>query len=441
MLNFDRTYLHGLRQGNPMTLGLQEGAEYLARVADDVLQRRLRSSPAVLIEGPRACGKTTSARRVAASEVLLERSMASVSLASLGSLSVLEGAVPRLLDEWQFVPDIWDMVRRETDRRGVPGQFILTGSADPPEDARQHSGVGRVARVHMRPMSLFESGLSSGAVSLRALFESGECSSPPPDLELHDVVDAVCRGGWPLCHGMETDEAQDFVTDYLDELAHTEVSSLDGVRRDPVGVTRLLVSLGRNVSTQAATSTLAADTGGDQPIDRRTAAAYLAALERLFVVEDVPAWAPRLRSRSRLRGMPKRQLVDPSLAAAALGADRTRLLGDLETFGFLFESLCVRDLRVYCQPLRATVSHYRDSTGLEADVILRKRNGDWIAVEIKLGGRAAVEAAAESLRKLSERIDPAVVGEPSRLVVLTATGYAYERTDGVSVVPVTSLGP
>ena len=420
---------------------LPDGTDYLARVADSVLEGRLRSAPAVLIEGPRACGKTTTARRWAASEVLLERGMASVSLASLGSLAVLEGDAPRLVDEWQLVPDIWDMVRRETDRRGWPGQFILTGSADPPADVRQHSGVGRVARLHMRPLSLFESALSTGAVSLGALFDGEECSAPAPSLALEDVVDAVCRGGWPLCHGMDGDDAQDFVIDYLDELARVEVSAVDGARRDPAAVARLLVSLARNISSEAATTTLAADTGGEQPIDPRTAAAYHTALERLFVVEDVPAWAPRLRSRSRLRGAPKRQLVDPSLAAAALGADRGRLLGDLATLGLLFESLCVRDLRVYAQPLRATLSHYRDNTGLEVDAILRRRNGDWIAVEVELGGRAAVDAAAASLRRLRDRTDPAAVGEPKRLVVLTATGYAYERTDGVAVAPITTLGP
>lgn len=414
---------------------------YLRRVADSVLERRLRSAQAVLIEGPRACGKTTTARRRAASEVLLERSMASVSLASMGSLAVLEGDTPRLVDEWQLVPDIWDMVRRETDRRGQPGQFILTGSADPPSEIKQHSGVGRVARLQMHPLSLFESGLSTGAVSLRALFDGEQCSAPAPSPELEDVVDAICRGGWPLCHRMDSDDAQDFVIDYLDELAKVEVSSVDGTRRDPAGVARLLISLARNVSSEAATSTLAAETGGERPIDPRTAAAYHTALGRLFVVEDVPAWAPRLRSRSRLRGAPKRQLVDPSLAAAALGADRGRLLGDPETLGLLFESLCVRDLRVYAQPLRATLSHYRDNTGLEVDAVLRRRNGDWIAVEVKLGGRAAVDAAAASLLRLRDRVDPAGVGEPKRLVVLTPAGYAYERTDGVAVAPITCLGP
>ncbi len=419
-----------------------QSTQYLDRVADDELRRRLRSAPAVLIEGPRACGKTTTARQVAASEILLEEAMASVQLASPGSLALLEGAAPRLIDEWHLVPGIWDMIRRECDRRGEVGQFVLTGSADPPPSIKQHSGVGRVARVQMRPLSLFESGLSTGTVSLRALFDGTECTAPVPECDLNDVVGAICRGGWPLCHNMDTNDAQDFIGDYLHELAQSEVSAVDGVRRDPAAVARLLVSLARNISTEAAVSTLSSDTGGEQPIDPRTTAAYLSALARLFVVEDVPAWSPQLRSRSRLRGASKRQLVDPSLAAAALDADPGRLLADLETLGFLFESLCVRDLRVYCQMLRAELSHYRDNTGLEVDTIIRQRSGEWIAAEIKLGSRAAVEAAAASLTRLrDDRIDPSKVGAPRRLVVITATGFAYERTDGVAVVPITALGP
>ena len=424
-----------------MSAILPESLEYLERVADTVLEQRLRSAPAVLIEGARACGKTTTARRFAASEVLLERGVASLSMASLGSVQLLDGEVPRLVDEWQLLPDIWDMVRRESDRRSLPGQFILTGSADPPADATQHSGVGRVARVQMRPMSLFESGLSSGAVSLESLFDGEECSAPASQLDLADVTAAICRGGWPLSHRMDAEDAQDFVADYLMELAQTEVSVVDGIRRDPAGVSRLLGSLARNISSEAALSTLAADTGGEQPVDPRTAAAYVSALQRLFVVEDVPAWMPRLRSRSRLRGAVKRQLVDPSLAVAALGTDRDHLMADLETLGLLFESLCIRDLRVYSQPLRANVSHYRDNTGLEVDAIIHRRNGDWLAAEIKLGGRAAVESAAKSLLRLQDRIDPASARKPSRLVVITATGYAYERTDGIAVVPITSLRP
>ena len=419
-----------------------QSAQYLDRIADDDLRRRLRSAPAVLVEGPRACGKTTTARRVASSEILLEEAMASVRLASPGSLALLAGPAPRLIDEWHLVPGIWDLVRRECDRRGVPGQFILTGSADPPTGVKQHSGVGRVARVQMRPLSLLESGLSTGTVSLRALFDGAECSAPASSRDLGDVADAICRGGWPLCHNMDTDDAQDFIGDYLDELAKSEVSAVDGVRRDPAAVARLLVSLARNISTEAAMSTLSSNAGGGRPLDPRTTASYLSALERLFVVEDVPAWSPQLRSRSRLRGAPKRQLVDPSLAAAALSADPGRLLADLETLGFLFESLCVRDLRVYCQMMRAELSHYRDNTGLEVDTIIRQRNGEWMAAEIKLGGRAAVEAAAASLVKLrDDRIDPTRVGAPRRLVVITATGFAYERTDGVAVVPITALGP
>lgn len=415
---------------------------YLARVADGELRRRLRSAPAVLIEGPRACGKTTTARQIASSEILLEDAMASVLVASPGSLPLLEGPAPRLIDEWHLVPGIWDMVRRECDRRSLPGQFILTGSADPPANLKQHSGVGRLARVRMQPMSLYEAGLSTAAVSLQAIFEGTECSATAPPQDLGEVAEAICRGGWPLCHGMDSDDAQDFVGDYLSELAQSDISEVDGVRRDPTTVGRLLASLARNISTEASMSTLSADAGGDRAIDSRTIASYLSALRRLFIVADVPAWRPQLRSRSRLRSAPKRQLVDPSLAAASLEADPKALLDDLETLGFLFESLCIRDLRVYCQSLRAELSHYRDNTGLEVDTIIRRRNGEWIAIEIKLGGRAAVEAAAASLTKLrDERIDLKRVDEPRRLVVLTATGFAYERTDGVAVVPITALGP
>ncbi|MCQ3815193.1 MAG: DUF4143 domain-containing protein [Acidimicrobiia bacterium] len=415
--------------------------QYLTRVADSIVRQRLRSAPAVLLEGARACGKTTTARLFAASEVLLERRLAAVSLASIASLPVLDGAVPRLVDEWQVVPDIWDIVRRECDKRGLPGQFILTGSADPPTDIKQHSGVGRVARVQMRPLSLFESGLSTGAVSLRALFEGVECSAPTPSAEFGDVVDAICRGGWPLCHNLNPDDAQDFVSDYLTELTQTEVPAVDGSKRDPYRLGRLFNSLSRNISTEATIRTLSADTGGSRPLDPRTADSYLSALRRLFIVEDMPAWSPKLRSRSRLRRAPKRQLADPSLAVAALGADRKRLLANPETLGFLFESLCVRDLRVYCGAQRAELNHYRDNTGLEVDTIIWKRNGEWIAAEIKLGGRSAVDAAAASLIKLRDRIDTTAVGELRRLLVITATGFAYERTDGVSVTPITSLGP
>ncbi len=303
-----------------MSATLPPNVHYTPRVADTVLERRLRSAPTVLIEGVRACGKTTTARQHAASEVLLERSIASVSLASLGALKVLEGSAPRLIDEWQLAPDIWDMVRRECDRRSSPGQFILTGSADPPPSATQHSGTGRVARVRMRPMSLFESGSSTGEVSLQGLFDGAECSAPMSDIELGDIADAICSGGWPFCQHMDTADAQDFIIDYLEGLATVELGVVEGPRRNPAAISRTLASLARNISTEATLSTLAADIGSGGPVDPRTAATYAAVLERLFVSEDVPAWSPRLRSRSRLRGAPKRQLADPSQHSAHSGA-------------------------------------------------------------------------------------------------------------------------
>ena len=415
---------------------------YRPRIVDEELAVRLGSAGAVLIEGPRACGKTATGRRQAASEVLLDVDAGLRQAAELEPGLVLGGPTPRLIDEWQSAPAIWNHVRRAVDMGGGPGRFVLTGSAVPPDDTTRHTGAGRVSRLPMRPMSLFESGHSTGAMSLGAMLRSESVPAQPGRTTVADLVELVCRGGWPLCHNMDTDDAQDFIGDYLDELARSEVSAVDGVRRDPAAVARLLVSLARNISTEATMSTLSSDAGGGQPIDPRTTASYLSALERLFVVEDVPAWGPQLRSRSRLRGAPKRQLVDPSLAAAALSADPGRLLADLETLGFLFESLCVRDLRVYCQMMRAELSHYRDNTGLEVDTIIRQRNGEWMAAEIKLGGRAAVEAAAASLVKLrDDRIDPTRVGDPRRLVVITATGFAYERTDGVAVAPITALGP
>lgn len=415
---------------------------YVPRVVEEEIGKRLRSMPTVLIEGARGCGKTTTGRYLSGSEALLDEDPNAMMQVSLGSSAILEGATPRLIDEWQLAPGIWNMVRRESDIRQLTGQFILTGSAHPPDDITRHSGVGRVARVRMRPMSLFETGKSSGAISLAALFNGLECSAAGPGPDLEDLIEATCRGGWPQCQAMEVEDAQDFLMSYLDEISRVDISRVDGVRRDPIGVDRLLRSLARNISTNAGYKTLAADTGGDQPIDRRTVAQYMRSLERLFVVENLPAWSPRLRSRARLRSSPKVHLVDPALAAASMEADPGRLLNDLETFGFLFESLVVRDLRIYAQGIRGRLTYYRDESGLETDVIIRRNNGDWIAVEVKLGGAAAVNAAAASLVKMSKRVDTDAVGEPRKLVVVTAVGkYSFEREDGVAVVPLSTLGP
>lgn len=398
--------------------------------------------PTVLIEGPRGCGKTTTGRRLSASEALLDEDPNALMQVSLRSAAILEGPTPRLIDEWQLAPGVWNMVRRASDARRRPGQFILTGSAHPPDDITRHSGAGRVARVRMRPMSLFESGFSSGAVSLAGLFEGQECSASAPVTALRDVIDATCRSGWPQCRDLTVEEAQDFLISYLDEISRVDISRVDGVKRDPIGVRRLLQSLGRNISTTAGYRTLAADTGGERPIDRKTISRYMKSLERLFVLESLPAWSPRLRSRSRLRSSSKIQLVDPGLAVATMEAEPSRLLNDLETFGYLFESLAVRDLRVYAQGVRGRLTHYRDETGLETDVIVRRGNGDWIAVEVKLGGERAVDAAARSLIKMAGLVDPEAVGAPRKLVVLTAVGsHSFERRDGVAVVPISTLGP
>lgn len=422
-------------------------AGYLTRVIEDELVGALGASPAVLIEGPRACGKTWTGRRCAASEALLDAAAAARLAANIDPAALLDGATPRLLDEWQIAPDIWNPMRRACDDRGVPGQFILTGSASPPDDITRHSGAGRVLRVRMRPMSLYESGESTGSVSLRDLFDAGPVRAEDPGPRTDDVIRAACRGGWPALVRNRADgaDALRVVSGYLEEISRTDIAQVDGVKRDPVNVRRLLSSLGRNIASEASYATLAADTAGDtaaqSPVNRRTVADYMDALTRLFVSEDLPAWKPTIRSRAQLRKAPKRHLADPSLAAAALRADSEAVLSELVYAGQIFESLAVRDLRVYAQATQADVFHYRDSDGLEADAIVRLPDGRWLAAEVKLGGRSAIDSAVRSLRKLADKIDPAATQPPSRLVVLTASGYGYEHPAGVSVVPITALGP
>ena len=413
---------------------------YQPRLADAILRQRLQTSGAVLIEGPKACGKTQTARQVAASEVLLDVDERARAAASLDPSLVLSGDTPRLIDEWQLQPRIWNHVRRAVDERHQPGQFILAGSAVPADDATRHSGAGRFSRLRMRPMSLFEAGLSDGSISLGGLMDGSRAASSN-DLELAEVVEAVVRGGWPALQGTPVEAARESVTDYLEEVTRTDISRVEGGRRDPARVRRLLRSLARNVSTQVALTTLAADSAdGGTPLNEHTVGGYLRALERLFVVEDQPPWEPHLRSRSILRKSPKRHFVDPSLAAAALGATPSALLRDLNLLGFLFESLVVRDLRVYSQPGRGEVRHYRDNKGLEIDAIVESDRG-WAAFEVKLGGPEAIDAAAANLLKFAGEVDTARSGEPAALGVIVAGGYGYAREDGVQVIPITALGP
>ena len=410
-------------------------------MADAAIAEALARMPAVVIEGPRGCGKTWSARNAARSEVLFDVDVDARTLAVVASHLVLGGAEPRLLDEWQLAPEIWNQVRHACDETHRQGRFILTGSAVPPDDHTRHSGAGRIARVRLRPMSLVETGESTGDVSLGALLEGERIAAQQPDAALEDLVDAICRGGWPRQLGVPARTAQHSLNDYLGEICRTDISAVDGVRRDPAAVRRLLASLGRNVATIASFTTLADDAVGLRPLNRTTAMEYLRSLERLFIVEDVPQWPTHLRSRAAVRGAAKRHFVDPSLAAAATGAAPTRLLRELRVLGSLFESLVVRDLRAYGQVNDADVYHYRDDAKLEVDVIVQAGDGRWLAAEVKLGGPDAVDEAARSLRRLRDKVDTDRIGTPVKLAVITATGYAYDRPDGITVLPITTLGP
>ncbi|MFO7893377.1 MAG: DUF4143 domain-containing protein [Longimicrobiales bacterium] len=406
------------------------------------MDRRLAGMGAVVIEGPKACGKTATARQRAASEVLLDVDTDARQAAAIDAGLVLEGATPRLLDEWQVVPELWNHIRRAIDDRREPGQFILTGSAVPADDITRHTGAGRIARLRLRPMSLYELGASTGAVSVAGLFR-GEFEGARGELDFGRLVELTAIGGWPGHLSRGSSEAVQANRDYLEEVRRTDIRRVDGVRRDPTRVGRLLRSLARNVATTASVSTMAADTGeADGPLKDHTALEYLAALEQLMAIEDQPAWAPHLRSKSILRKSPKRHFVDPSLAVAAVGATPERLASDLHFFGLLFESLVIRDLRVYGQPLDAEVYHYRDNTGLEVDAVVERPDGRWAAFEIKLGGTQRIEEGAASLLKFADRVDTERSGEPAALGVIVGTGgYAYVRDDGVSIIPVGLLGP
>lgn len=415
---------------------------YRVRVVDGELGRRLASSGAVVIGGMKACGKTETGRQHCASEVLFDVDDNAREAAVLAPSRVLEGETPRLIDEWQTVPSIWNHIRRTIDERKAVGQFILTGSAVPADDLTRHTGAGRLTRLRMRTMSLYEMGRSSGAVSLAAMFEGRIADAADPGVRLDDLALWIARGGWPGTLGLADDLAIENVRAYLEEVCRVDVQRVDETRRDPEGVLRLVESYARNVATKASLNALAADAGGtDGALSREATRTYVQALRRLMIVEDQPAWGPHLRSRSRLRSASKRHLADPSLAAAALAATPERLLDDLRFLGLLFESLVVRDLRIYSQPLRGRVLHYRDNTGLEVDAIVELPDRRWAAFEVKLGGADAVDKAAESLRRFVERVDTDRSGEPVALAVVTATGYTYRRDDGVLVLPLVSLGP
>lgn len=416
---------------------------YLPRTADTELAELLTAVGTVVIEGARACGKTETARRAARSEVLFDVDRQAREAAALDPNLILRGPAPRLLDEWQLAPGIWNAVRREADERAKAshaGQFILTGSATPADDITRHSGAGRIARLRMRPMSLFESGHSSADISLAALLSGHRQPSPDTALSVSTIADRITVGGWPALQRSDVQEAMRVVRAYVDETCRVDVARVAGSRRDPARIRRLLRSLARNVTTYAKATTIRADTAaGGAPLDEETVAEYLSALERIFIVENQPAWAPSLRSRAIVRRGDKRLFVDPSIAVGALGVGPERLLKDLNLLGFLFENLVIRDLRIYAQAMDAEVLQYRDNH-LEVDAIVEARSGVWGAFEVKLGF-GEVDTGAASLLRFADRINTAQTGKPAVLGVITGTGYGYTRADGVAVIPIGALGP
>lgn len=415
--------------------------DYYPRVVDDELDQRLSSVGGIVVEGPKACGKTTTSRKFAASEVRLDVDQNAREAVAVDPSLVLGGETPRLIDEWQLEPEIWNHIRRTIDDRNQPGQFILAGSAVPADDITRHTGAGRLTRIQMRPMTLYERNLSTGSISLEALMNKEVARCEDLGTTIEELADYISIGGWPIHIGQKVERALEVVRGYLDEITRSDVERVDGKKRDPKKIGALLKSLARNITTTAAASTLAEDISdtGEQAHDQ-TVREYLDVLSRLKIIEDQPAWSTHLRSKIRLRKSPKRHFVDPSLAVAALRAGPERLLGDLNYMGLLFESLVIRDLRVFAQPLDGRVFHYRDEQGLEVDAVVECADGRWGAFEVKLGpGR--VDEGAQSLRTFHEKIDTEKCGEPAVLGVITGKGYGHQREDGISVIPIGALGP
>ena len=462
--------------------------EYRQRLVDKTLQQALRRSGAVLVEGPKWCGKTTTAEQAAASIRYLDepgKLESNQLLAKINPAELLAGSAPLLLDEWQLAPELWDAIRFTVDRRATPGQFILTGSAVPANlEKLHHTGTGRFARIRMRPMSLYESGESSGAVSLAKLFQNSareDVEAPPnaetapsvrnstsgskvlPDLlrskssansreprflassalTIEDLCQAIIRGGWPQATFLSPADATATARDYFQAVVTQDISRVDEVNRDEARTRRLMRSYARLQGSQAAIATIQADMRAHeaQTMSPDTINNYLEALRRIFVIEDLPAWSPKLRSKTAIRTSDTRYFTDPSIAATALEATGKDLAGDPQTLGFLFETLAVRDLRAYTEALGGALYHYRDKSGLECDTIAHLDDGRYSLIEIKLGGEDAIETAAATLKKLAGLIDTSKMRAPSFLAVLTGVGeFAYQRADGVYVIPLGTLG-
>ena len=421
-------------------------AKYKSRIADKLLARKLAGKGAVLIEGPKWCGKTTTAQQQAKSLLDLGESEVltqSLRMMEISPKTLLQGETPRLIDEWQTIPPLWDSIRSEVDQRGEFAQFILTGSSVLPQaNETTHSGTGRFAHIKMRPMSLFESGESTGSVSLAALFDGNTFEPQPCELDLQKIAYLTCRGGWPQATLIDGNIALDQAFDYLDAVTERDIQRVDGVKRSPERAKLLLRSYARNVSQQVSYGTIKADmlSNDSKTLDEDTVADYIKALKQLFVIEDLTAWNPNIRSKSAIRTSDTRHFVDPSIGTAALGLGPDDLINDLNAFGLLFEDLAVRDLRVFAEALDGKLYHYRDSSGLECDTVLHRRNGSYALIEVKLGGEKLIEEGVASLNSLANTIDTDRMNKPSFMMVLTAVGsYAYQRKDGIFVVPIGCL--
>ena len=419
--------------------------QYMPRLIDQILINKLKGKGAVLIQGPKWCGKTTTAEQVAKSILYMdepEQKEQNIQLADISPSMLLDGDTPRLIDEWQLAPKLWDAVRFAVDHRSGKGHFILTGSSVPPVlSETSHSGTGRFAWLTMRNMSLYESRESTGEVSIAELFAGKENINGKNALDIRRIAYLVCRGGWPDILELDEDIALEAAADYLDGVVNSDISRVDNINRDPERARRIMRSYARNQGSQIAYTEIAKDISGNElNFTDETVASYVKALKKIFVVEDMPAWNPNLRSRTSIRATDTRYFSDSAIAAAALGIGPNDLISDLNTLGLLFETMCIRDLRTYAESLGGTVYHYRDRSGLECDAVIHLRNGHYGLIEIKLGGDRLINEGAANLLKLEKMIDTEKMSAPSFKMILTGTDrFAYRRPDGIFVVPIGCL--
>ena len=419
---------------------------YRRRIVDKILLDKLEAKGAVVIEGPKWCGKTTTALQVAKSVLRMDEPSKrdiNIQISEIDPSRLLNGKIPKLIDEWQIAPKIWDAVRYEVDIRGEEGQFILTGSAVPIESNEiTHSGTGRFTWLTMRPMSLYESGESTGEVSLKELFCNPDKITGINNLDIDRLAFVICRGGWPNSIDMKEKPALSQAIDYYDAVIRSDINRADGISKNPERVKRLMRSFARNQGGQVANTMFRDDIRANdtESLNEDTIATYINALKKIYVIEDMPAWNPNLRSKTSIRTSDTRYFVDPSIATAGLGIFPQYLVNDLNTLGLLFETLCVRDLRVYADALDGNVLHYRDKSGLECDTVIHLRNGKYGLAEIKLGGQRLIEEGAANLKSLAAKIDTTKMPKPSFMMIVIGIGeFAYRREDGIYIVPIGCL--